>query len=172
MVIFQYNLYIFSVRLWTVLYTKLCYNDLCYKEVVVYFLFYYSSFLWHRRDIRSIQVFLFYYIHVYSEYWIPRRYVFVEKSEKYRYFFIEKKLSDHELWSPHMGCAMWKLVIGYMWTVKAQIRLRFRAVWSGPSLSTNRIIGYYRMYDWRVKTRMILCACIGSVQISAFCACL
>ena len=36
MVIFQYNLYIFVIHLWTVLYTKPCYNEPCYKEVVVY----------------------------------------------------------------------------------------------------------------------------------------
>ena len=36
MVIFQYNLYIFGIHLWTVLYTKPCYNEPCYKEVVVY----------------------------------------------------------------------------------------------------------------------------------------
>ena len=36
MVIFQYNLYIFGIRLWIVLYQKPCYNELCYKEVEVY----------------------------------------------------------------------------------------------------------------------------------------
>ena len=41
MVIFQYNLYIFAIHLWTVLYTKPCYNELCYKEVVVYYYYYY-----------------------------------------------------------------------------------------------------------------------------------
>ena len=33
----------------------------------------------------------------------------------------------------------------YTLTAKAQISLRIRAVWSGPSLPANRIIGYYRM---------------------------
>ena len=42
-----------------------------------------------------------------------------------------------------------------MGTAKAQISLRIRAVWSGPLLSANRTIGYYRMYDWRTKARMI-----------------
>ena len=36
MVIFQYNLYIFGIHLWTVLYPKPCYNEQCYKEVGVY----------------------------------------------------------------------------------------------------------------------------------------
>ena len=36
MIIFQYNLYIFGIHLWTVLYPKPCYNDPCYKEVEVY----------------------------------------------------------------------------------------------------------------------------------------
>ena len=34
MVIFQYNLYIFGIHLWTVLYSKPCYNEPCYKKVV------------------------------------------------------------------------------------------------------------------------------------------
>ena len=54
---------------------------------------------------------------------------------------------------------MRKHVFGYMRTVKALIRLRIRAVWSRPSLSANRIIGYYRMYGWSAKARIILCAC-------------
>ena len=36
MVIFQYNLYIFWIHLYTVLYPKPCYNKPGYKEVVVY----------------------------------------------------------------------------------------------------------------------------------------
>ena len=36
MVIFQYNLYIFGIHFWTVLYPKPCYNEPCYKEVEVY----------------------------------------------------------------------------------------------------------------------------------------
>ena len=32
------------------------------------------------------------------------------------------------------------------------------AVWSRPSLSTARITGYYRMYQWRAKARMRPCA--------------
>ena len=35
-----------------------------------------------------------------------------------------------------------------MWTAKVLIRLRRCAVWSGPLLSTNRIIGHYGMYEW------------------------
>ena len=47
----------------------------------------------------------------------------------------------------------------YIRTAKAQIRLRICAFWSGHFLSTNGIIGYYRMYEWWAKARMILCAC-------------
>ena len=36
MVIFQYNLYIFGIHLWTVIYPKPCYKEQCYKEVVAY----------------------------------------------------------------------------------------------------------------------------------------
>ena len=39
----------------------------------------------------------------------------------------------------------------HMQSAKAQISLCINAVWSGPSLSANRIIGYYRIYKWRAK---------------------
>ena len=38
-----------------------------------------------------------------------------------------------------VGRTVRKHVCGHMRTAKAQIRLRIRAVWSGPSLSANRI---------------------------------
>ena len=41
-----------------------------------------------------------------------------------------------------------------MRTAKAQISLRIRAVWLGPSLSANRIIGHYRMYQWIANDRV------------------
>ena len=53
-----------------------------------------------------------------------------------------------------------------MRTVKAQISLRIRAVWSGQSLSAYIIIGYYRMYEWSAKARMILCACAACSKIA------
>ena len=40
-------------------------------------------------------------------------------------------------------------------------------VWSELSVSTNRIIGYYRMNEWRAKAWVRPCAC----WICAFCAC-
>ena len=51
----------------------------------------------------------------------------------------------------YLSCAMRKRVFGHMHTEKAQISLRIRAVWSGPLLSTNKSIGYYRIYEWRAK---------------------
>ena len=67
----------------------------------------------------------------------------------------------------YMGCVKQK---GFwqVWTAKAQISLHIRAVWSGPSLSANRIIGYYRMYQSRGKTQKILWACAGWIWICAF----
>ena len=56
---------------------------------------------------------------------------------------------------------MRKRVFGHMRTAKAQVSLRIRTIWSGPSLSANRIIGYYRMFEWRAKIQMILCAYAG-----------
>ena len=46
----QYNLYIFGIHLWTVLYPKPCYNELCYKEVVVYIIFS-EDIRWHFMQI-------------------------------------------------------------------------------------------------------------------------
>ena len=54
---------------------------------------------------------------------------------------------------------------------EGQIRQRIRAVWSGPSLSANRTIGYYRMYQWRANARMRLWAWVEWTWICAFCAC-
>ena len=65
-----------------------------------------------------------------------------------------------------------KHVFGHMRSAKAQIRLRIRAVWSGPSMPTNRVIGHCRMYQWRANARVRFCACMGWIWIYAFCACL
>ena len=48
----------------------------------------------------------------------------------------------------YLGLALRRHVFGHIRTAKAQISLRIRAGWSGPSLSANRIIGYYRIYEW------------------------
>ena len=57
--------------------------------------------------------------------------------------------------------AMRKQIFEHMRWAKAQISLRICAVWSRPSLFTNRIIGYQNMYEWRANARMILCTCAG-----------
>ena len=61
---------------------------------------------------------------------------------------------------------MWKCFFEHIRTVKAQIRLRGCAVWSAPSLSANRIIGYYIMFEWRAKAQMIFCAFAGWSEIA------
>ena len=58
--------------------------------------------------------------------------------------------------SKRMGRAMQKRAFGYMRTAMARISLRARVVWSGPSLSANRIIGYYRMFQWIANGRIRL----------------
>ena len=42
-----------------------------------------------------------------------------------------------------------------------QMSLRMCAVWQGHSLSANRIIEYYRIYEWRAKVWMIFCTYVG-----------
>ena len=66
---------------------------------------------------------------------------------------------------------MGKHVFEHMWSAKAQISLHICTVWSRPSLYANRIMGYYRMYHWRTKVVIRLCACIGWTSICAFCTC-
>ena len=63
-----------------------------------------------------------------------------------------------------MSRVLRKQVFGHMRKVKAQII----AVRSRLSLSANRIIGYYRMYEWRAKARMILCARAGWYESTHF----
>ena len=53
----------------------------------------------------------------------------------------------------------------------ANIKLRGCAVWSGLSLSNATIIGKYRLYQRRAKTRMRSCACPGWCESTKFCAC-
>ena len=55
-----------------------------------------------------------------------------------------------------------------MQTAKAQLGLYIYAVWSGPSLSANRMVRYYRRYECRAKAQMILCACAGWSESSHF----
>ena len=80
----------------------------------------------------------------------------------------KKKRNLHSTKLSNMGHAM-RTVSGHMRTAKDQINPRIHAVWSGPSLSANKqIIGYYRIYEWRAKARMRLCACVGWIWICAF----
>ena len=55
----------------------------------------------------------------------------------------------------YMGHTMRKCVFGLL-TAKSQIGLQLQAVWSGHSLSAYRIIGQYRMYEWRAMAWIIL----------------
>ena len=66
------------------------------------------------------------------------------------------------------GWVMQKLVFRHMQTANAQISLCICAVWSEPSLSATRIIGYYRMYEWRKKAWMILCPRTGWFKSAQF----
>ena len=50
---------------------------------------------------------------------------------------------------------------GHVRTTKAQIRLRIRAVWSGPSLSANRVIRYCRICRYIANVFIGLCALAG-----------
>ena len=58
---------------------------------------------------------------------------------------------DRKLCGPRHG----KHVFGHIRTSKDQFGLRIHTVWSGPFLSTNRIIGCYRMIERRAKPRWI-----------------
>ena len=55
--------------------------------------------------------------------------------------------------------------LGHARTAKTQIRLHGCAVWTGPSLSAVRTIGYNRMYNWKVKAPIKPCACLDDVNL-------
>ena len=78
--------------------------------------------------------------------------------------------APHEVWKNWPGVSEKKssfnyllICLKYCWMTCRQCRLWSGTctVWSVPSLSANRIIGYYRMYKWRANTQMILCTCAG-----------
>ena len=85
---------------------------------------------------------------------------------------MDRRIKKIYLYNYHMIRAMQKCVFEHMRTAKAQISLRIRAVWSGPSLSSNRIIWHCRMYWWRANAWRRLCPCMGWIWICAFCTCL
>ena len=63
--------------------------------------------------------------------------------------------------------ALWKSIFGHMRTAKAQISLCIHTVWSGPSLSANRV-RYCRMYEWRAKAWIE--PCVGWISIFYACS--
>ena len=50
-----------------------------------------------------------------------------------------------------------------IWACHAKMCLQANADWDGrrPSLSAKRIIGYFKMEEWRAEAQMILSACAG-----------
>ena len=63
-----------------------------------------------------------------------------------------------------------KRTFEHMWTAKAQISLLICASWSGLLLSAKKIIGYYRMNEWRANTWLIVCTCTGWSECAS-CTC-
>ena len=55
-----------------------------------------------------------------------------------------------------------------MQTAKAQISLHIPAVCSGPLLSVNRIVGYYKMLQWRANAQMKLFSYAGWCKFTHF----
>ena len=76
--------------------------------------------------------------------------------------------------SPFFSIKIWakskNVPLGHAQTVKTQIRLHGCAVWSGPLMSSARITGYYRLYQWWAKARIRPCGCAGRCE-HTFCAC-
>ena len=66
--------------------------------------------------------------------------------------------------------ALCEYVFGHLRKAKVQISLRMRAVWSGHSLFANKITGYYSVYEWTAKARIIL-RMRRMIWIRTFCAC-
>ena len=100
---------------------------------------------------------------VYPFLWIGKQIYFRNVvADRYGFEIYTKKYRKAKTrYNAHIGGAKRKCAFRHMRTAKALIRLRIRAVWTGPSLSADRITGYYRMYKWRITARMMLCACVG-----------
>ena len=61
-----------------------------------------------------------------------------------------------------------QIVYRQVQAAKIRTSLHICPVWSAPLLLANRIIGYYRMYEWKAKAWMILCACTGWSESAHF----
>ena len=133
----------------------------------------YGSSIWVIPDCTWEQVFFFFYSN--SEYlqhmflwknnlWCNSNgYIFIKNLENFIWICLLSRAIHKLVWTLNdlMGSAMRKRVFRHMRTAKAQISLHICAVKSGPSLSASRIIGHYRMYEWRAKAQMIHCAYAG-----------
>ena len=83
-----------------------------------------------------------------------------------------QRLIEPPLGAHYMEDTMQKSVFGPKWSVKAQISLRRCTGWSEPSLSANRIIGYYGMHIWmESKGPDDTLPVHRIIWISTFCAC-
>ena len=67
----------------------------------------------------------------------------------------------------YMGHAMQKLVFEHTWILKAQISLYICAVYPRPSLSANKIIGYYRLlYNLKIDRLTLADGCFQPSEYS------
>ena len=71
----------------------------------------------------------------------------------------------------HVSRVMRKRICGHVRTAKAQISLCVRVVWSRPSLSAIRIIGYYRILWMESKVPNDILRMRRTMWIRTFCAC-
>ena len=81
---------------------------------------------------------------------------------------VKNKKSVFNVVSDLLGRTMRKCVYGLMRTAKAQISLRIRAISSEQSLSLNRSIGYYRMFQRSVNAGMRLSKYAGWCESAHF----
>ena len=116
MVIFQYNLYIFGINLWTVLYPKLCYNEPWYKEVEVYVL----KYLLIKRAWSDC-------VNAQSPVWL--RPLLPVYDIRVLFSCVTHRMSS----------GFRKPTYGDMCPMKTQISLHTYAVWSGSSLSIQNV---------------------------------
>ena len=73
-------------------------------------------------------------------------------------------LTNHIVSFQQPAMATYFNMVCIMGNIRGQQRPRSAyasAVWSGPSLSTNRIVGYYRICERRAKAQIVLCTSAG-----------
>ena len=156
MVIFQYNLYIFGIHLWTVLYPKPCYNERCYKEVEVYICMAY----------RHILIWLSTFIHKHQLGCVERKSAFEHVQRKVSskpcspfIHFVVINDSVSRQWRPWSDCADALKAHFHLGKLHLQLKVieyTFKGVLEGAAVSKNVLLSSEKGSAFKGKNFLLL----------------